>query len=64
MIERDGDLIDRALVQVPPNRADDVVVINFADLHNFFSYNPLDIESAEHSGSRLVNIFKKQPLNP
>ncbi|MBM4646546.1 type IV secretion system DNA-binding domain-containing protein [Rhodococcus hoagii] len=58
VIEADGDLIARTLDHVPAKRADDVIVLDFADDTNFVGLNLLDLESPEHAASRLVTIFE------
>lgn len=59
VIEYDGNLIERALAQVPPDRLDDVVVIDFRDHEHFIGLNLMEIESPAHVASRLVTIFEK-----
>lgn len=59
VFEYDGNLIQRTLAQVPPNRLDDVVVIDFRDRENFIGLNLMEFETPAHVASRLVTIFEK-----
>ncbi|WP_440220888.1 TraM recognition domain-containing protein [Dietzia sp. MNB45] len=59
VIEYDGNLIERGLRQVPPHRAQDVVVVDFKNKDRHLGLNLLEIEEPGSVASRLVSIFEK-----
>ena len=62
IIDPHGDLIEEALMHIPENRKDDVIIFDPTDESYPFSFNPLDIKSEESKqvlAKWFIDIFKK-----
>ena len=62
IIDPHGDTIEEALMHVPANRKDDVIIFDPTDEKNPFCLNPLDIKSDESKqilAKWFIDIFKK-----
>lgn len=58
IIEYDGDLLNRSLNHVPPDRLNDVIMIDFANPRSHVGLNLLDIDSPGNVANKLITLFE------
>jgi hypothetical protein len=64
LMEAEGDLYDGVLNRVPPDRADDVVLLDFSDTHNLVGFNVLDQPShPDVAIDHIIELFEHKYSN-
>ncbi|WOI86006.1 type IV secretory system conjugative DNA transfer family protein [Rhodococcus qingshengii] len=58
IIEYDGDLLNRSLNHIPPERLDDLIMIDFASARQHVGLNLLDIDSPQNVANKLITLFE------
>lgn len=58
IIEYDGDLLRRSLNHVPPDRLNDVIMIDFANPRSHVGLNLLDIDTPANVANKLITLFE------
>lgn len=58
IIEYDGDLLNRSLNHVPPDRLNDLIMIDFSNPRSHVGLNLLDIDSPGSVANKLITLFE------